>query len=137
MVNPGKPSEKTNGLSEEGGAAVPLDRNNLQQIIAVKLAAQGFEVPTDHQDIKDILELTSDLFRVYHEQSRLLEDHLCPIDQRIQNFLDDVLKSTGETVKLPRTTLNVDRYGLARELSFPQGENEFHNSEIDRYVHPL
>jgi phosphoenolpyruvate carboxykinase (diphosphate) len=27
----------------------------------------------------------------------------------------------------------VDRYGMARELSFPQGENEFHNVEIDSW----
>jgi hypothetical protein len=70
---------------------------------------------------------------VYREQSRLLESHLCPVDQRIQAFLDDVLKTTGESVKLPSNTLNADRFGLARELSFPEGGIEFQNSEIKSY----
>jgi hypothetical protein len=86
------------GLSSAGGHGAPVDRSKMQRAIAVKLAAQGFE-------IKDVLDLTSDLFRVYHEQSRLLESHLCPIDNRIQAFLDDVFKMTGETVKLPTSTV--------------------------------
>jgi hypothetical protein len=120
------------GLNPEGGQAAAVDRDALHRILAVKLAAQGFDVPLENGDDSNILNLASDLFRVYREQSRLLESHLCPIDQRIQNFLDDVLKSTGETVQLPSKTVTVDRYGLARELSFPQNSDEFHNSEIDR-----
>jgi hypothetical protein len=97
------------GLSSAGGHGAPVDRSKMQRAIAVKLAAQGFEIATEQAnkdtDIKDVLDLTSDLFRVYHEQSRLLESHLCPIDNRIQAFLDDVFKMTGETVKLPTSTV--------------------------------
>ena len=105
----------------------------LQRIISVKLAAQGFESTNNPND--EILEVASDLFRVYREQSRLLEHYRPPIDQRIQAFLEDVFKATGDpdVPQLPHQTLAVDRYGLARELSFPQGANEFHNSEIDSY----
>lgn len=124
------------GLNEEGGQATILDSKILQQVISVKLAAQGFASCNDGSNAKDeILEAASDLFRVYREQSRLLEDHRPPIDQRIQAFLQDVLQTTGDPdiPQLPHQTLAVDRYGLARELSFPQGANEFHNSEIDSY----
>ncbi len=122
------------GLSPEGGHQAKIDRNLLQQTIAIKLAAQGYDVP--HENDGGILDLASDLFRVYREQSRLLEKHLCPIDQRIQDFLDDVLKSTGEKVFVPTKTLNVDRYGLSRELSFPQNRDYFVNSEIHSFRLP-
>jgi hypothetical protein len=121
------------GLNEEGGQATVVDPATLQRVIAVKLAAQGFE-SVDQADDK-ILLVASNLFRVYREQSRLLEHYLPPIDQRIQAYLNDVLKETGDAdiPQLPGQTLAVDRYGLARELSFPQDAKEFHNSEIDSY----
>lgn len=115
------------GLHEGGGPAALLDTKALRRIITVKLAAAGFDVKAASDDL---LNATSDLFRVYREQSRLLESHLCPLDQRIQDFLNDALQGCGETVELPRSTLAVDRYGLARELSFPDDAAEFSNSEI-------
>ena len=115
------------GLSPEGGQSVKVDHDLLQRIIQIKLAAQGYEVPTNETDAQ-ILDVAGDLFR-----SHLSESHLSPIDERIQAFLDDVLSKTGENFKLPSKTLAVDRYGLARELSFPEGQNEYHNSEIDSY----
>ena len=129
------------GLHPEGGEAAKLDSKGMQRIISVKLAAQGFDVPkttqAEGEESKeggaDVLQLASDLFRVYREQSRLLEHHLCPMDQRIQDFLNDALQTTGETVSLPTKTLAVDRYGLARELSFPLNGNEFQNAEISSY----
>mmetsp|Transcript_14194 Transcript_14194/g.22890 ORF Transcript_14194/g.22890 Transcript_14194/m.22890 type:complete len:1008 (-) Transcript_14194:752-3775(-) len=114
------------GLHKEGGQAVKLDKDLLRKVIAIKLAAAGFEVKSTGDDL---LNVASDLFRVYREQSRLLESHLCPIDQRIQDFLNSVLPPE-EAVNLPSRTLGVDRYGLARELSFPDNGNEFKNSEI-------
>jgi hypothetical protein len=120
------------GLNEEGGQAPNVDPTALQRVIAVKLAAQGFETGDVKKD--EILDVASDLFRVYKEQSRLLEDYRCPMDQRIQLFLEDALSTTGDEIpQLPNQTLAVDRYGLARELSFPQGKLEYHSSEIDSY----
>ena len=120
------------GLDPEDGTIARADRDALHRIISLKLAAKGYDVPVEEAD-EGILNVASDLFRVYREQSRLLESHLCPIDQRIQDFLDDVLSTTGEPVKLPTDTVTVDRYGLSRELSFPQNGTEFENSEINSY----
>lgn len=106
--------ERYVGLKDDGSDA-QLDQNALQKIIAVKLAAKGFTLPTSlHMD--STLNVASDLFRVYREQLRLLDQHLCPIDQRIQNFLDDVLKETSdaELPRLPTKTLESDRWGLAK-----------------------
>jgi hypothetical protein len=118
------------GLHREGGPAALMDTEALHRVITVKLAAQGFQVDKKGDDL---MEVASDLFRVYREQSRLLESHLCPMDQRIQAFLNDALISTGESVQLPSKTLCVDRYGIARELAFPDDAQEFHNADISSY----
>jgi len=104
--------ERYVGLKDDGSDA-QLDQDAIQKIIAVKLAAQGFTLP-NYDD--STLNVTHDLFRVYREQSRLLDQHLCPIDQRIQNFLADVCKDTGdaELPKLPTQTLEADRWGLSK-----------------------
>jgi hypothetical protein len=120
------------GLNREGGQAALMDKDALRRAILIKLAAQGFPVDQKQQD-DELLAIASDLFRVYREQSRLLESHLCPLDQRLQEFLDDALSSTGESVQLPTKTLCVDKFGLARELSFPDDAQEFHNAELSSY----
>jgi len=64
------------------------------------------------------------------------------VDQRIQDFVDLALEGTGEKVSLPEhrdmsgeRILNVDRYGIARELSLPDDTsiNEYHNEQISSY----
>ena len=104
---------------------------------AVKLASQGYTVPpqNDQTSENQILQLASDLFHRYAEQSRLLTGHLHPPDRRIQDFLEDALSSTGITVTLPTSAINMDRYGMARQLSLPDDSsvNEFHNDEVSSY----
>ena len=62
------------------------------------------------------------------EKDRMLSSHLCPVDQRIQNFLYDCLDGAMEAPRLPATTLVLDRPGLARALSLPPGRDEHHSS---------
>lgn len=62
------------------------------------------------------------------EKDRVLASHLCPVDQRIQNFLYDYLDGTVEVPRLPACTLVLDRPGLARALSLPPGRDEHHSS---------
>ena len=62
------------------------------------------------------------------EKDRVLASHLCPVDQRIQNFLYDYLDGTGVAPRVPATTLVLDRPGLARALSLPPGRDEHHSS---------
>ncbi len=123
--------ERYVGLRQDGGQPV-VDQGALHRSIVVKLAAQGFVVPSADQE-EDVLELAGDLFQRYAEQSRLLTGHLPPPDQRIQKFLDDVLASTGEVVRLPSQSVVVDRYGLSRELSLPEGEREYYNDHVSSY----
>jgi hypothetical protein len=48
-----------------------------------------------------------------------LRRELCPVDARIQAFLDAYLEGAGEIPRLPADTLVLDRPGLAREMSLP------------------
>ncbi|HSC86207.1 MAG TPA: hypothetical protein VLC09_03010 [Polyangiaceae bacterium] len=127
----GATTERSVGLTDTGSVA-RVDAGALHRSIIVKLAAQGFDVPRSVED-ESVLEIAGDLFQRYAEQSRLLTGHHAPADARVQAFLDDVLRSVGERVELPTQTVVLDRYGLARQLSLPEGEKEFHNREVSSY----
>ena len=104
----------------------------LEQLIELKLASHGFSVPSRRSD--SFRHLAGDLFKRYAEQSRLLSEHLCPPDARIQAFLDELASLSGEPrTTLPAQTLVVDRPGLARALSLPLGKTEYHNKEVSSY----
>lgn len=123
--------QRTVGLCEDGSQPA-VDDKALHRSIVVKLAAQGYAVPGSDEEAS-VLELAGDLFQRYAEQSRLLVGHLPPPDQRIQSFLDEVLASVNEQARIPRRVVVVDRYGLARQLSIPEGESEFHSAQVSSY----
>ncbi len=59
---------------------------------------------------------------------------LCPVDQRIENFLNEYLKDTGgEKVRLPASTLVLDRAGLGRRLSLPPDRDVFQSDIVTTY----
>ncbi len=62
------------------------------------------------------------------EKDRALAQHLCPVDQRIQNFLHENLDGVPGVPRLPGTTLVLDRPGLARALSLPAKGDEYRSS---------
>jgi hypothetical protein len=92
--------------------------------INLLLAAAGQPV-CEAVDTGHFISTTGDLLASYREKSRLLSEHLCPADQRIQDFLDRYLGV--ETVRLPSNSLGLHRHGLARELSLPP-EDDAHDS---------
>ena len=125
--------ERQVGLRADGQGTL-LDRRSTGRAIALKLAAMGFRVPAAAGDV-ELLDLGRDLFARYREQSRLLSDHLCPADRRIQAFLDSLFVGLAlpQAPRLPSATFLLDRYGLARELSLPEGKDEWHNEVISSY----
>jgi hypothetical protein len=125
--------ERHVGLRGDGQVTL-LDRRSMGRAIALKLSAMGFRVPVDKGD-EELLDLGRDLFARYREQSRLLSEHLCPADRRIQAFLDSLFVglSLPFTPRLPGATFLLDRYGIARELSLPDAQDEWHNEVISSY----
>src|SRR5688500_15856875 len=122
------------------GSNVPSDaheRAQLVRYINVRLAALGASpapAPADGEE-GGFIDVGHDLLAHFREYSRLLEGYLCPVDQRIQTFLDEHLRGEklSGPVRLPGRTLIADRHGLARELSLPLGKNYFRSEHLESY----
>jgi len=125
--------ERAVGLKPDGTPWLPERRTAISSIL-LKLAAMGIQIPTDTGD-EQVLHLAGDLFARYREQARLLSEHLCPADRRIQDYIDGLLATAGftEPVRLPGETLILDHYGLARELSLPMDADGWHNELVSSY----
>jgi len=125
--------EHTVGLRPDGSVWLP-DRRAAAGSILLKLAAMGVEIPADAGD-EDVFHLAGNLFARYREQARLLADHLCPADRRIQHYLDELITTAAaqNPVRLPAETLILDQYGLARELSLPLDADTYENGLVSSY----
>ncbi|MGR9116649.1 MAG: hypothetical protein ACU85E_12860 [Gammaproteobacteria bacterium] len=111
----------------------PKRQEELQHI-NLQLAALG-QPTCKVEDDQKYLEIAESLLKNYSQQRRLLAKYRCPADQRIQDFLNSYLNENGVdvSVRLPGETFVLDRKGLARELSLPFLQNEFHSTYIDSY----
>ncbi|MBI9104376.1 MAG: hypothetical protein JEY99_18310 [Spirochaetales bacterium] len=111
----------------------PDQRERTLRYINLKLASMGLPYSSS-TDVLDI-EIAHDLIENYKEKNRLLSTYLCPGDKRIQDFINRYLSdlSLDEIPELPKDTLILDRYGLARELSIPPDKNEFITDIISSY----
>ena len=99
--------------------------------INVKLALIGCS-PVPLQGDKEFVEIAAAMAAQSREKDRLLGQHLCPADQRIQNFLHDYLQEVPSP-KLPGRTFALDRAGLARVLSLPVDRDDFASDIINSY----
>ena len=117
------------------------DRKEMIQYINLQLAALGQPLFTDNSDAGTkyanarFISLTESLINSFREKSRLLSNHLSPVDMRIQNFLDDYLKdiNIGESLRLPNSTFVLNQPGIAREISLPPNGDSFHNDLVSSY----
>lgn len=83
----------------------------------------------------ELVSTASELLESYHEQSRLLSGHRCPVDARIEEFLREHFaeQALPAPLRLPDHTLVLARHGLARELSLPAGADEFSSPLLSSY----
>ena len=100
-----------------------IDDAELIRYINLKLAALG--QPASQTGI------AGPLLRNYHQKNQLLGDRLCPVDARIQTFLDSYLD--GCAARLPSQTLVLDMPGLARVMSLPDGEDSLASPYVHSY----
>jgi hypothetical protein len=109
------------------------ERRRLQLYINLKLTSTG--QPTAQTGDDEFMSIAADLLKSYREKNRLLTKYLCPVDRRIQDFLDSYLEDLGaaETAHLPANSLVLDRYGVARELSLPFDSDEFKSDIVSSY----
>jgi len=122
---------KTAGLDPNTKADLN-DKNKLIQYINLKLAALNQPI---YGKSDDLIEIARPLLRNHQEKNRLLFHHLCPVDRRIQAFLDDYLKNVPQwdKTRLPAQTFTLDFYGLARMISLPAESDLFKSDIVTSY----
>lgn len=117
-------------------------RKDMIRYINLQLASMGQPVymngdANSEEGLADskFIELTSNLVKNYKSMSRLLSNHLCPADQRIQHFIDTYLadQNLDCTPKLPSSTFILGQAGVARELSLPPNKNEHITDYLKSY----
>jgi hypothetical protein len=114
------------------------DTTDLVWYLNLKLAALG--QPTgDVMAEPGFLQIAQPLLRSYETKDRLLRDHLCPADTRIQSFLNDYLTGVSPSQSVPRLparTMVLDRPGLARVMSLPLNSASFSSPFLRSYRVP-
>jgi len=125
---------RTLGYPALSGDAAIQQRKQITRYINLKLVALGFRAPMS-QDNGELLEMCFDLVQNYQEKMRLLSEYLCPVDRRIQDFLDSHFKGIrlNGSIELPHVALILDRHGLARELSLPVNSDHFESELLNSY----
>ncbi|SDB99501.1 hypothetical protein GA0111570_11370 [Raineyella antarctica] len=106
--------------------------SDVQAAITVRLALLGLPVAEDSAGGAEA-RLVAPLLARQRELGRRLADRLCPVDARIQAFLDEYLADTAARPALPPTTLVLDQPGLARGLSLPMDGDSFSSAYVSSY----
>ncbi|MBW7897102.1 MAG: hypothetical protein H3C27_18510, partial [Opitutaceae bacterium] len=105
-----------------------------QALHYINLRLRYLGLPTfDLESDSGLADMMGNLVALSREKDRLLSNHLCPVDQRIQNFLYEYLDGEALIPRLPNRTFVLDRYGLARALSLPPDRDEFSSDIITSY----
>ena len=145
------------GDRECGTSERAAERLELLRYLNLKLAANGLPV-SQAAGGTELVKLAAGLITNFREKTRLLYNHRCPVDRRIENFLNsyfaDVLadeatkgnRADGEDsnahpsgsailklLRVPGRALVCDRHGLTRELSLPADGNEFESEYLHSY----
>src|SRR6266566_9097874 len=96
----------------------------LARYVDLKLAALGLPCAGNTDDPK-FMETVGPFLRHYYQKDQLLGELLCPVDTRIQTFLDKYLSELcpGGAPRLPANTFVLDQPGLARVMSLPRTGN--------------
>ena len=105
-----------------------------RRIFYINLKLRDLGCPTfPVQHNAEFADLVGGLMALHREKDRLLSNHLCPADTRIQNFLYEYLQDEVEVPRLPNQTFVLDRHGQARQLSLPPDKDEFSSDIINSY----
>ena len=110
----------------------PKAAAQLRQYIYMQMAASDLVLD---EEASAKVDLPDGLLANLEEKNRLLAQLRAPIDYRIEAFLESEFASCSldKPLRLPSTTLVLDRHGLARQLSLPDGGDEFHSELVSSY----
>ncbi|MGR8933780.1 MAG: hypothetical protein ACU837_05230 [Gammaproteobacteria bacterium] len=125
---------KALGLNQSDHDQASITRQ-LHLYINLKLASCGQPTCTDEASA-EFMDTAQDLLSSYLEKSRLLAGTAYyPPDRRIQNFLNRYCAGLDidKIPSLPTMTFELDRHGVARELSLPMGEDAFRSEIVSSF----
>jgi phosphoenolpyruvate carboxykinase (diphosphate) len=112
----------------ETGEPVSARQRRLQTRMA--LLASGLPVHRSRGD-----DFQAQLTASFRQKARLLAEHRCPVDTRIESFLRRYLgEKVGEWwVSLPDAGIVLSCHGIARELSLPRDGYEYKSDLLSSY----
>jgi hypothetical protein len=119
---------------EKSDAEREANRERNIRYIVLKLIANGLphpQTPETAQTSRD----AEGLLESFHQRLRLQSEVCCPVDRRVEDFLNSHLAEHvgDEPLALPSWTVILDRHGLAREMSLPVDGDKYENALVSSY----
>ncbi|NEQ67519.1 MAG: hypothetical protein F6K21_18825 [Symploca sp. SIO2D2] len=110
------------------------DEAQLIEYLNIKLRSRGVPIFGNEEDYP-FLKVGNSLLKSVQEKNRLLKNYLCPVDQRIQDYLEDLFKNLDvpERRWVPGDALVLERHGMARTLSLPPDADEFKSDIVSSF----
>jgi len=101
--------------------------------VALHLLANGLPAPVDGEPEFELL--CQGFLDSFREKARLLGEHRCPADHRIESFLQSHFSELNLPwrPRLPDRSLILDQPGISRELSLPAEEDTFSSELLSSY----
>lgn len=109
-------------------------KDQLHRYVNLKLAANNLPLSEFNKDVQ-FFDSASDLIKKVRARSLLLKKYQCPIDQRIQLYINSHLADVckPDTIRIPNKTIDLDRHGLARAMSLPPDRDSFITEHVYSY----
>jgi len=113
---------------------IESDKRRLIRYINLRLAADGLTAAENEGD-SEFADVARGLLENHQEKTRLLREHRCPVDQRIEDFLARYCADLNleRPLRLPSPTFALDRHGMARELAVPAEGDKFKSHLVESY----
>ncbi|MDQ8203524.1 hypothetical protein [Pelagicoccus sp. SDUM812003] len=110
------------------------DEEKLIEYLNIKLRSRGCPIFGKEEDYP-FLQMGNSLLKSVEEKNRLLKEHLCPVDQRIQNYLESLFADLDvpDQIWLPTNSLVLERHGMARALSLPPDKDKFESDIVSAF----
>lgn len=106
-------------------------REQLREYVHMQLAVPGLEVPEEAAQ-KSLW--NGSLLSNLREKNRLLAKHNAPIACRVEKYLNSHFElANDQALSVPRSSLCLDRHGMARLLSIPVDSDSFRNDLVSSH----
>lgn len=125
--------KSTIGFDATAGRSIVPDRETIQ-FVNLQLAAMGQPIYGSSEEYP-LLKLGRGLAAHFQAKDRLRDALHPPVDQRIENWMNQYLAESleGDKLELPGNTFVLSHHGLARTVSLPADGDEFYSDIISSY----